>query len=406
MEEVLKYDLFSQDNKNRLSVYTSAQNTQRDSYYGANQDPNAFGKTKDLTFIGGAQYVHDFDKLLFMPADFTFGSEYTYDHLEDNMIGYNRAINQTVNIESAFAQNEWKNDKWSFLLGGRLDKHNMIDRVIFNPRANLRYNLTKDINFRLSYSSGFRAPQTYDEDLHVSSVNGEMMMIQNAKNLKEETSNSISSSIDMYHRIGLLQLNFLVEGFYTNLSNQFQLVEIGTNDQGYLINERRNGSGARVMGLSFEGKAAYDSWLQLQAGITLQKSENKESQQWSADAPKEKKLFRTPNTYGYFTSTVTPVKHFSASLSGTYTGSMLSQHFAGYIDKDVAVSTPDFFNMNLKLFYDIKFMEEISLQLNAGVQNLFDAFQSDLDKGINRDSKYIYGPTLPRSYFVGAKFSF
>ena len=30
----------------------------------------------------------------------------------------------------------------------------------------------------------------------------------------------------------------------------------------------------------------------------------------------------------------------------------------------------------------------------------------DFDKGVDRDSGYIYGPSLPRSWFVGAKFSF
>ena len=46
------------------------------------------------------------------------------------------------------------------------------------------------------------------------------------------------------------------------------------------------------------------------------------------------------------------------------------------------------------------------LQLNAGVKNLFDAFQSDLDRGPDRDPAYVYGPSLPRSYFAGVKFSF
>lgn len=31
------------------------------------------------------------------------------------------------------------------------------------------------------------------------------------------------------------------------------------------------------------------------------------------------------------------------------------------------------------------------------------AFQKDLDKGGYRDSGYFYGPTQPRTYFVGIK---
>ena len=65
-------------------------------------------------------------KCLFMPADFTGGLEYNYDGLKDEMMGYNRIVDQKVHIASLFLQNEWKNDRWSFLIGGRFDKHNLI----------------------------------------------------------------------------------------------------------------------------------------------------------------------------------------------------------------------------------------------------------------------------------------
>ena len=81
-------------------------------------------------------------------------------------------------------------------------------------------------------------------------------MIERAKNLKEEKSQSFSASADMYHRFGAFQVNFLVEGFYTRLSDVFVLENIGERD-GILIKERRNGSGAKVLGLSMEGKMAY-----------------------------------------------------------------------------------------------------------------------------------------------------
>lgn len=46
------------------------------------------------------------------------------------------------------------------------------------------------------------------------------------------------------------------------------------------------------------------------------------------------------------------------------------------------------------------------MQLYGGVQNLFDAYQQDFDRGADRDSGYVYGPSLPRSWFVGVKLSF
>lgn len=181
----LKYDYFSPNEKNRLSVFASAANTDRDSYYGPGNDPlKAYGKTTDLTAMGGVQYVHTFDKCLFMPSDLTAGLEYNRDRLKDNMWGYDRHTDQTVKVYSAFLQNEWKNKHWGILIGGRLDKHNMVDDVIFSPRANLRFNPTDNINLRLSYSSGFRAPQAFDEDMHIENVGGTVAMIERAKGLE------------------------------------------------------------------------------------------------------------------------------------------------------------------------------------------------------------------------------
>ena len=401
----LKFDLFSKDYKHRLNVYTSAQHTKRESYYGAGFDPDAYGSTKGMTFVGGAQYSYSWDKCLFMPAEFTGGAEYNYDDLQDKMLGYNRTIAQTVHIGSLFLQNEWKNQYWGFLIGGRFDKHNLINHVIFSPRANLRYNPSENINFRLSYSSGFRAPQAFDEDLHITAVGGDVALIQLDPNLKEEKSQSLSASVDYYHRFGPVQVNFLAEGFYNDLKNVFVLVEVGNDDKGNLLMERRNGKGARVMGINLEAKAAY-SWMQLQAGATLQRSRYKEAEVWSETVAPQKKMFRSPDFYGYLTATLNPVKPLNISLTGTYTGSMLVQHFAGYVAEDCEVKTPDFFDMTLKVAYDFKLYKSVTLQLNAGVQNIFDAYQDDFDKGADRDAGYIYGPGVPRSFFMGCKISY
>lgn len=402
----LKFEYFSPNEKHRFSVFGSAQHINRDSYYGGGQDLNAYGNTTDLTWMAGSQYDYKFDRCLFMPASFTVGLEYNEDRLKDNMWGYGRQINQTTKVHAAFVQNEWKNEHVGFLIGGRFDKHNLIDHVIFSPRATFRYNPTKDINFRLSYSSGFRAPQAFDEDLHVENVGGEVAMIKLDDNLKEEKSQSLSASVDFYHRFGAFQANFLVEGFYTKLSDVFFLTDAESLN-GILTRIRTNQPGAKVMGLNLEGKLAYLSLFQIQAGMTLQRSRYDELTTWKEGVVEPvRKMFRTPDAYGYFTATYSPVKPLSIALSGTYTGSMLVPHEKGYIDTPVNVTTKEFFDMGLKLAYDFKVNSSMKLQLNGGIQNMFNAYQNDFDKGANRDSGYIYGPSLPRSYFAGVKISY
>lgn len=404
----LSYDLGWNSYKNRLSVYTSVQHIDRNSYYGAQRDPNAYGKTDDLTWVAGATITNRMSNFPIAPALLTAGVEYQENRLHDVMTGYNRDMKQDVRIASAFIQNEWDMDRFILLAGVRMDKHNLINNLIFSPRVNLLYKPSRDFQARLTYSTGFRAPQAYDEDLHVTAVGGEGVQIVLADDLKEERSNSFSGSVDWSTSFGHWQANVLLEGFYTSLKDVFVLEEIGTDAENNPVKERRNGSGAYVYGANIDAKIAHGKEFALQVGFTAQRSRYKKAEIWTevdGEALTTKRMMRTPDYYGYFTLTSSPLKNLELSLSGVYTGEMIVPHYAGYIEDDRMEKTPDFFELNSKIAYTFILRDNINLQLNAGVQNIFNSFQKDLDKGEFRDSGYFYGPTQPRTYFVGIKIS-
>ena len=550
----LKFDGYSEDYKHHYQLYTSAQHITRNSYYGGIGEPklrnkagdkfvNAqgeeidseadalstgaigrpihtsnygknFGITRGLTWVGGAQYTYDFDHFLFMPAQFLAGAEYSYDRLDDRMplreweteatkstgfdlsanpTSLSPALHQVIRNASQFAQIEWKNDSWSLLLGTRLDENTAVKKAIFSPRATLRYNPTKNFNIRATYAKGFRAPQVFDEDLHVGVVGGEAQRVTNADDLRPEISHSFSLSNDMYFTLGGAQVNLLVEGFYTRLLDVFTNYKdksengisyytrhnYGINDNGQQVS-----SGAKILGLNLEGKIAY-RWLSLQAGLTLSSNKYDANQEWgvrqkvkgdhdaayydtfvpkadgsdfdnvAADGEAQtismtsKNITRTPSTYGYFTIGINPVRPLNIALTGTFTGSMYVPHVVkwgqnsavtdraaiaaglrqeGYklglvnesgaaIQEDGApkevdvewnelVKTKSFFDLGTKITYDLRLFSKTNLQLYCGVNNLFNAFQSDYDFGPDRDSGYIYGPTIPRSGYFGLKFTF
>lgn len=233
--------------KHKMSVYGSIQHTDRNSYYGAQKDMNAYGKTNDLTWVVGGMYVGNMDRCLFAPATFTGGVEYQSNSLHDVMTGYHRDMQQDVRIAGGFVQNEWRLNRWTMLVGARLDKHNLIDHPIFSPRVNFLYKPSDNLQARLTYSTGFRAPQAYDEDLHVTAVGGEGVQIRLADGLREERSNSFSGSVDWSFPMGHWQSNILLEGFYTDLHHVFVLEDIGEDQNGDKIKERRNGSGPKYM---------------------------------------------------------------------------------------------------------------------------------------------------------------
>ena len=436
----LNFDRYSADQRHKLTLYAAASHTDRESYYGAGEpydknippaEPdmnqaeldeiynaiannllriNSFGNTAELTYQLGGHYIHSFDNLGFMPSDLTAGLEYTGSNLEDES-GY-RAVDiaQNTRTASSFLQNEWKTAMWSFLIGGRLDKHNLVKHAIFSPRLNLRYNPTENINVRLTYSGGFRAPQVFDENLHVDIAGGKQVIRILSDDLIEERSKSISGSVDLYHQSGASLFNLLVEGFYTQLENPFTEVKRGNE----IIIENA-GYGAKVYGMNLEGRAVFGKLLDLQAGATIQRSLYDEERKWwePANAQEEpldevtptRRMMRTPDNYAYFVATLTPVNRLSVSLSGNYTGSMLVPHEAGFgvEGKDrfsrvnITEESPSFFELNTKIAYTFNLYYDTQLELNAGVQNMLDAYQKDFDTGAGRASSYIYGPGMPRT---------
>lgn len=402
----MNWDLFSADYKHKLSIYASTQHTDRKSFYGGinsdNESYGGYGRTTDLTADGGLQYAYTFDRLWFMPATLIAGAEYNYDKLEDVTVAYDRDVQQTVKIGSAFVQNEWSNKQFSILLGARIDKHNMIKNAVFSPRMNFRYSPIEDIGIRASYSTGFLAPQAFSEDLHTDAAQGTLVLIQLAPDLKPEYSRSTGLSLDLYHTFGTVQTNLLIEAFYTTLSDVFLNHPIGENDKGYIIKEKRNAHGAVVKGVNLEAKAAFNKNYQVQGGYTFQSSRYKDPVAWAMDDFVEDML-RSPGQYGYFMATLKPLKAFQLALSGTYTGSMKVEHYI--TDSPVIKETPDFFDANFKLSYTFKLKGNANLEVNTGMQNVFNAYQKDFDKGAERDAAYIYGPITPRSWFAGLKIS-
>ncbi len=427
------YEIFSKDQTEKYQLYTSASYTNRDSYYGGlgggrtRQDSltanNAFGTTKDLAWVNGGQYTKFFknDDVL------TTGAEYNITKTEDLIPGYNRSIDQNVNSLGIYAQYEWKpSKKFTALMGTRLDHINVdgtytvdelsrdvdLTQTALSPRVTLAYLLTEEIRLRGGYARGFRAPQAFNEDLHISSVGGEPQFVILSDNLDTEYSNAFTTSINYSKTKDLLQMDFLLEGFYTTLNDPFTLVSTGaTLANGSILEEVRNGERARVYGSNFEVGISPDPQWRFQLGGTLQRSEYNEGQvlfESNGVAGEQdiiiNEFVRVPNFYGYLNATWLPSKKFNIDLTGTYTGEMvvpLVVSETGFLSLN---EVDPFFDLNVKLESHIDFSEDFMITLTGGVKNIFDSYQDDFDSGPTRDSDYVYGPALPRTFFIGIKF--
>ncbi|MEL7123627.1 MAG: TonB-dependent receptor, partial [Bacteroidota bacterium] len=428
----INYEQWSKDNRNKFSIYASGQTTERDSYYGGlgggrtAEDSllaiNAYGLTEDLALVAGVQYNHYFTN----NDVITIGVEnQTYD-TQDEIQGYNRLVDQQVNTTGLFAQYEWKlNEKFTALLGARYDISNVdgnyqigdinstadINIGVFSPRATLLYKINENLRFRGGYARGFRAPQAFNEDLHISSVGGEPLFVILSEGLDKETSDAFTGSLNYTKNFGLSQLSLLLEGFYTQLQNPFTQVSTGAAlPNGSIVEEVRNGEGATVSGINFEAGYSPSEKFSFQLGGTAQQSNYEETQilfEPEEDTGEEMvavdEFVRNPNLYGYFTSFYNFSEAFKIDLTGTYTGSMIVPRVvsdAGFLE---LIDSQSFFDVNLKGSYHFDVSEDFHLELSGGVKNIFNSYQPEFDTCPERYSDFIYGPMAPRSVFISIK---
>lgn len=408
-----------------LSLFGSAQFLTRDSYYGAAQSLSGYGKSVNRSYNLGAQY-----KAVFGNASLVTGIENTGDFLVDQKLGYpdyDHAViardsildvphvpntlvaDQSSITTGVFAQYDIQIYRLKVSAGARFDHYAIEDRAqegeapktgdVFSPRLSLMYEILPSLQIRASYSQGYRAPQIFDEDLHIETSASRQVIHQNHPDLRQETSHSYMASLDFNRRVGKVFLGFLAEGFHTRLVDAFANEYDEPNEDGTVIYTRVNSEGgATVQGVNMELKLQPRASLALTSGFTAQTSKYSEPQDFKAT-----RFFRTPNTYGYLAADWDFAPGFCLKATGNYTGEMLVPYFGtDHPEGELRTSHP-FFDLGIKLAYTVK-LNGASLEFAGGVKNLFNSYQEDFDYGINRDPAYVYGPMAPRTLYFSLRF--
>lgn len=443
----LSFERLSSDLAHKFALYTSAQYTDRDGYYGgglgeaihskedfdalSNEDKKEYfsalakyGHTRELVGVGGAQYSYTFSPAL----NLSLGTEYKYDKVNDEYVGQNRSVDQTVRTYGNYLQVEWNPiEKLTLLGGSRYDYVDIKGYYLFNgvnkdsnkqiskfvPRLTAMYDLSKTMKLRGSFAQGYRAPQAFDEDLHLDVLDGNPIFVELDRNLTSETSNSFTASLNYTKRDGNTQANLIIEGFYTRINDRFinqDLTDIGnikhklkTNAKGQLA----------IIGANLEANFAFGNQWVWQSGVTYQQSQFTEEQTlWENEDPSDPKkvssdrVMRSPDLYGYTTLSYSPISALKLSYNGVFTGKMYVPHVINADSKEqIIVKSPNFYEQNIRVAYTFSLKDNYKLELFTGVKNLFNQYQKDFDLGKSRDSNYIYGPQRPRTYFMGLTLS-
>ena len=407
-----------------LSIYVSGQGINRDSYYGANKSLKDYGNTKNFTYSVGIQYNAKFGH-----SNLTVGIENDGAWLKDKKLGYPdfenaKIVNDTIvsiphtknvlvadqatNTTGFFAQYEINWEKFKFSAGARFDKYKITDNGnpnsdisgnVLSPRLTIKYDIKDYLQARVSYSQGYRAPQIFDEDLHIETSGSRKVIHINSPDLKQETSFSYMASLDFNKQLGKVSVDLLIECFYTQLNNPFANQYSIPDNNGTVIYTRVNAKkGAKVKGVNFELNIVPNNKFSFKSGFTFQSSKYEKAQEFN-----ENRFFRTPDTYGYMTLDWRITKKLGLSSTGNYTGKMLVPYFGPQIphpEKGELRVSKRFFDFGLKVRYNIE-LNGATLQLFAGMKNIFNSYQNDFDEGIDRDPGYVYGPMSPRTIYFG-----
>ena len=83
---------------------------------------------------------------------------------------------------------------------------------------------------------------------------------------------------------------------------------------------------------------------------------------------------------------------------------MFVPHFSGAENQLIneIFESPSYSELSFKTSYKIQLNKsKSSIELYFGIKNILNSYQRNFDIGKNRDSNFIFGPSLPRTFYAG-----
>jgi outer membrane receptor for ferrienterochelin and colicins len=407
----------------------SAVDVSRDSYYGGtaalgSPDPaspyydptwtaeRGFGETANRMYVADALAnwkATDVHTL-------SLGLQWRDETLEDFQPTVNRV--QTDHYENfgvvVQAESEWT-EKLATVVSGRVDWHSELPDPELSGRLAARYALRDTLRFRASLGTGFRAPEVFNEDFHITNIGGALQNVVSADGLQAE--HSVTANFGPEWQIGG-PWSVDVNGFHTWLSDTF-VVEAADDPStvDVLEYQRVNGGDSRVFGAEFNLNFSLKP-VRATLGYVEQRLEYGEPQLLLGDPdladPRDNPVFtgrypRVPERYGVLRFDW-DLRVVEFSLAGKLTGPMDVPHVVtdagGNLVRNELTRSDWFFTLDLALIKRWNLQGRGQLTATVGVQNLFNDYQDDLDSGPFRDSTYVYGPRYPRTAYASLSYAF
>ncbi|MEM6544006.1 MAG: TonB-dependent receptor [Pseudomonadota bacterium] len=336
----------------------------------------------------------------------SFAAQYRVESVTDineNAVG--DALNTLVDDEfdnfGLLAQDEWTLSEYArLLLGFRADWSSEVEDPILSPRIGLWLSPNSEWVFRANVSTGFRAPEVFNEDIHIDTLGAQPIRIVNDPGLSEETSISYSLGFDYdpQWRDNLFALDGQI--YLTELDDAFFLGDIGETAQGDLFQVRSNAGESNFRGAELTTTLRPSQALQLSLSTAYVDASFADAQVVFEDdgvVLATSRYLKTPRWTGVAQAAYAAPGNIDAFIALRYTGSMqvLNNNLG------TLTETESFTEIDLTATKHFeRFYGTANLDITLGIRNLLDEFQSDLEVGAGRDSDYVFGPRLPRTAFL------
>ncbi len=361
--------------------------------------------TSSLSSDAGAQDVSKFDMLFFRStmqykASDKFMLQPGIEYKRDGSSGQRIEGMPLISDYAVFVSAEIKPLSWLNIRPGlRFSENSVYDAPPLIPSINTKFSLTKDIDLRVSYARGFRAPALRELYFYFFDASH---AIKGNPNLKAEYSHSFNSSLS-WQVPGLKTVNYTItlSGFYNDFND---LIDIGYDAADPSVSTYINVNKFRTTGGMLEHKL---NWQALEAGIGF--SYTGRYNRFTDDTAYNK---RYPTPAFTWTPEVNAniIYHFrrigaTLNLFYKFSGERPTYELANINNNDVVhlAKTAAFHYADLTATKRI----DKYITVNGGVKNLFDVDRLRNTSADVGQAHSAGGPVLMwygRSYFLGLSF--
>ncbi len=364
------------------------------------------------------QYGHTVNPLHFLDLLFrqrlgdhalAYGAQYKHESVRDEKrdgdgarVGADPLVDDTFTNLGFLLQDEWTaTERLDLVLGARLDDASTVDRLVFSPRLAAAYAATPRLRLRAAFSTGFRAPDVFSEDLHVDTIGATPVPVSNAPGLSEESSRTVQLGFAYAAPASApLPWTWDLTASRTEIADTFVLSRVGATDL------RTNGSGSTVTGLETNLGLRLRPDLRLDLGLAYYLSRYDEAETVFDDGAgvviTTRDYLKTPRLTVLAQAVWSPAEEWDVFAALKTTGPMdVVNNNSGTLRR-----TPVFHVVDLGFTRHFSLPGGRHLDWSLGVKNLFDERQRDLESGAGRDSDYVYGPRFARSFYTQVRHEF